>query len=75
MRQQTPWPTLREVKEQAVRKYLERTLKRTKGNIAQAARLAGRNRTDLYKLIRRYGVQFKRTSRYGNRGRWQEFGL
>ena len=36
--------------------YLIRLLKMTSGNVARAAQLAGRNRTDLYKLLRRYGI-------------------
>jgi two-component system response regulator GlrR len=29
----------------------------TRGNVTQAAKLAGRNRTDFYKLLNRHGVQ------------------
>lgn len=38
------------------RAYLRRVLTLTGGNVSQAARLAGRNRTDLYKLLRRTGL-------------------
>ena len=36
--------------------YLIRLMKMTSGNVARAAQLAGRNRTDLYKLLRRCGI-------------------
>jgi two-component system response regulator GlrR len=29
----------------------------TRGNVTQAAKLAGRNRTDFYKLLARHGLQ------------------
>ena len=44
------------------RAYLEACIKRSSGNVAVAARLAGRNRTDFYDLLRRHGLsptQFK----------------
>jgi two-component system response regulator GlrR len=47
-------PTYEEAREEFERDYLERSLKRTAGNVAQAARLAKRNRTDFYKLLARY---------------------
>jgi two-component system response regulator GlrR len=37
--------------------YLQQTLKLAEGNVSRAARLAGRNRTDFYKLMRRYGLR------------------
>ena len=43
--------------------YLVRILKITQGNVAQAAKLAQRNRTEFYKLIERHGLEpgmFKR---------------
>ena len=39
------------------RGYLVQLLKLTAGNVAQAARLAGRNRTEFYRLIERHGLQ------------------
>lgn len=39
------------------RDYLVRVLQITEGNVSQAARLAGRNRTDFYKLLQRHGLE------------------
>ncbi|QKT04830.1 sigma 54-interacting transcriptional regulator [Ectothiorhodospiraceae bacterium 2226] len=39
------------------RDYLTRLMKMTEGNISQAARLAQRNRTELYKLLHRYHLK------------------
>lgn len=41
------------------RGYLRQLLKLAGGNISRAARLAGRNRTDLYKLLSRYNIDAK----------------
>lgn len=44
--------------------YLTRLLRVTSGNVSHAARLAGRNRTDFYKLLSRHRIQtgrFKKT--------------
>jgi transcriptional regulator with PAS, ATPase and Fis domain len=38
------------------RRYLERLLARARGNVTQAAKLAGKERRALGKLIRRYGI-------------------
>lgn len=38
------------------RAYLVHILRRASGNISAAARLSGRNRTDLYELLRRYDL-------------------
>jgi two-component system, NtrC family, response regulator GlrR len=38
------------------RAYLRRILELARGNISRAARLAGRNRTDFYKLMSRHGI-------------------
>ena len=37
--------------------YLVRLLKMTGGNVAQAAKLAQRNRTDFYKLLQRHALE------------------
>ena len=39
------------------RDYLVRILKITQGNVAQAAKLAQRNRTEFYKLLERHGLE------------------
>ncbi|MCE9668206.1 sigma-54 dependent transcriptional regulator [Myxococcus stipitatus] len=49
-------PTLREAKERFERRYLVEVLRRSKGNVAAAARMASRNRTDFYELLRRHGL-------------------
>ncbi|MCC6206778.1 MAG: sigma 54-interacting transcriptional regulator, partial [Gammaproteobacteria bacterium] len=47
-------PSLSAARRKFEREYLTRLLKMTEGNITQAARLAQRNRTELYKLLHRY---------------------
>jgi two-component system response regulator GlrR len=39
------------------RHYLVRILKATNGNVARAARLAGRNRTEFYRLLERHALE------------------
>jgi two-component system response regulator GlrR len=39
------------------RDYLCQVLRSTGGSVAQAARVARRNRTDLYKLMQRHGIE------------------
>ena len=39
------------------RDYLVRILKITEGNVTCAARLAGRNRTEFYRLLERHALQ------------------
>ncbi|MGO2132320.1 MAG: sigma 54-interacting transcriptional regulator [Halomonas sp.] len=39
------------------RSYLVKVLKITEGNVTQAARIAGRNRTDFYKLLARHELE------------------
>ncbi|WP_232059312.1 sigma 54-interacting transcriptional regulator [Kineobactrum salinum] len=56
---------LSEAKARFERGYMIRLLQLTAGNIAEAAQLAGRNRSDLYKVIKRHGIdleQFKTTA-------------
>jgi two-component system response regulator GlrR len=48
-------PPLREAREAFERAYLDMVLTRTNNNVTAAARMAGRNRTDFYDLMRRHG--------------------
>lgn len=50
------WPILSEAKMLFERDYLKRLLKMTQGNVTRAAELAGRNRTDLHKLLKKYAL-------------------
>jgi two-component system response regulator GlrR len=47
-------PTYAEARDRFSREYLAQNLRRTSGNVAQAARLAKRSRTDFYNLLARY---------------------
>jgi two-component system response regulator GlrR len=54
------------------RDYLARILKITAGNVTQAARLAGRNRTEFYRLLERHSLEpgmFKASPRGDNESR------
>ena len=54
------------------RDYLARILKITAGNVTQAARLAGRNRTEFYRLLERHSLEpgmFKSSPRGDNESR------
>jgi len=46
-----------EARDEFARTYLLQLLEVAGGNISHAARLAGRNRSDFYKLLNRYGVE------------------
>jgi len=61
--QSSHWPTLTEARDQFERQYLIRALKMTEGNVTWAAELIGRNRTDLYKLFKKHGLDARRFSR------------
>ncbi|MDP5293661.1 sigma 54-interacting transcriptional regulator [Oceanimonas sp. CHS3-5] len=57
------FPTFNEARAEFERMYLNKVLRMTEGNVTQAASLAGRNRTDFYKLLSRHGIEagaFKR---------------
>ncbi len=47
-------PSYEEARDKFSRDYLAENLRRTAGNVSQAARLAKRSRTDFYKLLARY---------------------
>jgi two-component system response regulator GlrR len=49
-------PSFDEARAEFTRTYLRQVLELSGGNISRAARLAGRNRTDLYKLLHRHGI-------------------
>lgn len=53
--------------------YWEGLLQKHGNNIAAAAAEAGVHRPDVYKHLKRFGVQIERPQR--NDGRWQEMGL
>lgn len=50
----TELPTFVEARNQFELNYLRKLLQMTKGNVTNAARLAGRNRTEFYKLLSRH---------------------
>ena len=57
------WPTLTEARDAFEQQYLLKLLKMTDGNVTRAAELAGRNRTDMHKLMKKHELQsgdFKR---------------
>jgi two-component system response regulator GlrR len=49
-------PSLDQARNEFTRNYLRQLLELANGNISRAARLAGRNRTDFYKLMGRHGI-------------------
>ncbi|WLD57578.1 sigma 54-interacting transcriptional regulator [Salinispirillum sp. LH 10-3-1] len=53
---QNHWPTLTEARDQVERQYLIRVLRMTEGQVTRAAELAGRNRTDFYKLLKKHDL-------------------
>ncbi|MEM0515518.1 sigma 54-interacting transcriptional regulator [Pseudoalteromonas sp. YIC-827] len=54
---------LNEAKRQFERQYLINVLKMVDGNVAQAAKLAKRNRSDFYKLIKKHDIDVEQFSR------------
>jgi two-component system response regulator GlrR len=55
-----PPPPLREARDAFERAYLEAVLARSNGNVTTAAKVAERNRTDFYDLMRRHGLSPRR---------------
>jgi two-component system response regulator GlrR len=51
-----PLPPLREAREAFDHAYLIELLRRCDGNVSLAAKVAGRNRTDLHELLRRHDI-------------------
>ncbi len=50
------FPSFKKAKEEFVRTYLVQCLQAVKGNVAAAARLAGKDRKDFYDLMRRHHI-------------------
>jgi two-component system response regulator GlrR len=51
------FPSFDEARDSFTRDYLMQLLKIADGNVSRAARLAQRNRTDFYKLMKRHGIE------------------
>lgn len=60
------WPTLAEARDQFERQYLIRVLQMTEGNVTRAAELAGRNRTDFYKLLKKHELSAAQVAEHGD---------
>jgi two-component system response regulator GlrR len=60
------WPTLTEARDQFERQYLIRVLQMTEGNVTRAAELAGRNRTDFYKLLKKHELSAQQVAEQGD---------
>jgi two-component system response regulator GlrR len=56
------WPTLSDARDQFERQYLIRVLKMAEGNVTRAAELAGRNRTDFHKLLKKHELSAAQVS-------------
>jgi two-component system response regulator GlrR len=52
--QSTQLPSFQEAREQFERDYLAKLLETTAGNVSQAAKIAQRNRTEFYKLLKKH---------------------
>jgi two-component system response regulator GlrR len=50
------WPTLTEARDSFEHQYLSRLLQLADGNVTRASDLAGRNRTDMHKLLKKHGL-------------------
>ncbi|MGL4714335.1 MAG: sigma 54-interacting transcriptional regulator, partial [Aeromonas sp.] len=50
-------PSFNEARAEFEKEYLVRLLRTTEGNVTLAASLAGRNRTDFYKLLNRHAIE------------------
>jgi two-component system response regulator GlrR len=53
-------PSLNEARSDFEKKYLIKVLKLAEGKVTEAARLAGRNRTDFYKLLNKHRLEASR---------------
>jgi two-component system response regulator GlrR len=61
-------PTLEEAKESFERRYIAGLLRAADGNVTTAARMAGRNRTEFYKLLGRHNLDPTGFRRHGAPG-------
>tara|TARA_R110001592_G_scaffold83320_1_gene246726 strand:+ start:244 stop:1446 length:1203 start_codon:yes stop_codon:yes gene_type:complete len=50
-------PSFNEARSEFERNYLNKVMTITEGNVAQAAKIAQRNRTDFYKLLAKYAIE------------------
>ena len=50
-------PTFNDARAEFEQRYLIKVMQITEGNASQAARIAGRNRTDFYKLLNKYDLE------------------
>lgn len=50
-------PTFNDARAAFEKRYLTKVMQITEGNASQAARIAGRNRTDFYKLLNKYDLE------------------
>lgn len=50
------WPTLTQARDSFEYRYLCRLLQLTDGNVTRASDMAGRNRTDMHKLMKKHGL-------------------
>lgn len=50
------WPTLTEARDSFEYQYLCRLLQLADGNVTRASELAGRNRTDMHKVLKKHGL-------------------
>lgn len=53
-------PTFNEARSEFENRYLRKVMQITEGNVSQAAKLAGRNRTDFYKLLKKHQLEAAR---------------
>ena len=58
---------LSQYRHDTTRRYLKALMKEADGRVAVAAQMAGRNRTDMYKILHRFGYKFN--AHYGKWGR------
>lgn len=48
--------------------YLRDVMRECNGVVSHAAKIAGRNRTDFYKVLRRYNIPYRMVKK---RGKWE----